>query len=263
MSGRDEGTPPGLRDARERSGANRFAERHVLVTGAGRGIGRAIALAFAEEGARVSVLARTEEELRAVERSGSALAGTVAALPADVAERPAVEAAVAAAVAARGEIDVLVNNAGTFLWKPFVATSPEEWDRVIATNLGSAYNLCRAVVPGMVARRRGRIVNVSSIHGLHGDANLTAHCAAKFGLVGFTESLARELREHNVTVNAVCPGTTDNREPDQAPRAAPLSEKLRPRDVASAVLWLASEDAAGITGAAIQIYGGTQLTIKP
>jgi NAD(P)-dependent dehydrogenase (short-subunit alcohol dehydrogenase family) len=241
----------------------RFEGKHVLVTGASRGIGRAVALAFAEEGGRVSVLARTEQELQAVERSGSALPGAVVARPADVADRTAVETVVANTVAAGGEIDVLVNNAAMFLWKPFLDTSPEEWDRVIATNLTSAYNLCRAVVPAMVARRRGRIVNVSSIHGLHGDANLTAHCAAKFGLVGFTESLARELREHNVTVNAVCPGTTDNREPDQTPRESPLTEKLRPRDVASAVLWLASDDAAGITGAAIEIYGGTHLTIKP
>jgi 3-oxoacyl-[acyl-carrier protein] reductase len=150
-----------------------------------------------------------------------------------------------------------------FLWKRFLDLSPEEWEKVIATNLTSAYNLCRALVPGMVARSSGRIVNVSSIHGLHGDANLTAHCAAKFGLIGFTQSLARELREKNVTVNAVCPGTTDNREPDEAPRASPLAQKLRPRDVASAVLWLASDDAAGITGAAIEIYGGTHIRIQP
>ena len=243
--------------------AGRFSGRHALVTGAGRGIGRAIALALAGEGARVSVLARTEDELLALERAGSPLPGEVRARPADVADRAAVDAAVSACVADSGPVDVLVNNAGMFLWKPFVTTTAEEWERVIATNLTSAYNLCRAVVPGMIERRSGRIVNVSSIHGLHGDANLTAHCAAKFGLVGFTESLARELREHNVTVNAVCPGTTDNREPDQAPRESPLAQKLRPRDVASAVLWLASDDAAGITGAAIEIYGGTHLKIQP
>jgi 3-oxoacyl-[acyl-carrier protein] reductase len=115
----------------------------------------------------------------------------------------------------------------------------------------------------MVERRAGRIVNIASIHGLHGDANLTAHCAAKFGLVGFTEALAREMREHNVTVNAVCPGTTENREPDQPARTAPLSEKLRPEDVASTVLWLASDDASGVTGAAIEVYGGTHLKIQP
>jgi 3-oxoacyl-[acyl-carrier protein] reductase len=115
----------------------------------------------------------------------------------------------------------------------------------------------------MIERRAGRIVNIASIHGLHGDANLTAHCAAKFGLVGFTEALAREMREHNVTVNAVCPGTTENREPDQPARSAPLTEKLRPEDVASTVLWLASDDASGVTGAAIEVYGGTHLKIQP
>ncbi|HET7451558.1 MAG TPA: SDR family NAD(P)-dependent oxidoreductase [Thermoanaerobaculia bacterium] len=239
----------------------RFSGKHALVTGAGRGIGRAIALAFAAEGARVTVLARTPEDLHALESHGGP--GSVRARPADVADRSAVDAAVAASVSENGPVDVLVNNAGMFLWKPFVELSPEEWERVIATNLTSAYNLCRAVVPAMTERRSGRIVNVSSIHGLHGDANLTAHCAAKFGLVGFTESLARELRDHNVTVNAVCPGTTDNREPDQARREAPLAQKLRPRDVASAVLWLASDDAAGVTGAAIEVYGGTHIRIQP
>ncbi len=243
--------------------AGRFSGKHALVTGAGRGIGRAVALAFAAEGARVSVLARTAEDLRVLEQAGVPLAGEIRSLPTDVSDRRAVDAAVDACVSERGPVEILVNNAGMFLWKRFLDLSPDEWERVIATNLTSAYNLCRTVVPGMVARASGRIVNVSSIHGLHGDANLTAHCAAKFGLVGFTQSLARELREHNVTVNAVCPGTTDNREPDEAPRASPLAQKLRPRDVASAVLWLSSDDAAGITGAAIEIYGGTHIRIQP
>jgi 2-hydroxycyclohexanecarboxyl-CoA dehydrogenase len=244
-------------------GGPRFAETHALVTGGGRGIGRAIAIALAAEGARVSVLARTPEDLRTLERAGSELSGEIRSHRADVSDRAAVDAAVEVCVSERGPVEVLVNNAGMFLWKPFLDLSPGEWERVIATNLTSAYNLCRAVVPGMVERRSGRIVNVSSIHGLHGDANLTAHCAAKFGLVGFTQALARELRDHNVTVNAVCPGTTDNREPDQEARTSPLAQKLRPRDVASAVVWLASQDAAGITGAAIEIYGGTHLKIQP
>ena len=117
-----------------------------------------------------------------------------------------------------------MNNAGVFLYKPFLQTLPSEWDRVVATNLGGAFNFSRAVLPGMIARRTGRIVNVSSIHGLHGDANLTAHCAAKFGLIGLTQALAREVRKANVTVNAVCPGTTDNRTPDTelSPRSTPL-----------------------------------------
>jgi NAD(P)-dependent dehydrogenase (short-subunit alcohol dehydrogenase family) len=182
-----------------------------------------------------------------------------------VGDRGQVESAVARARADSGPVDALVNNAGVFLWKPFLGLTPEEWDRVISTNLTGAFNFCRVVIPEMAARMSGRIVNVSSIHGLHGDANLSAHCAAKFGLIGLTQSLAKELRGHNITVNAVCPGTTNNREPDEdsLPRKAPLSEKLRPRDVASAVLWLASDEAAGITGASIEIYGGTHVTIQP
>ncbi len=241
----------------------RFRERHVVVTGASRGIGRAIALAFAEEGARVSAFARTEPALRDLEKIGEPMEGSISGWRCDVSDRSEVEIVMAEARERGGPVDALVNNAGTFLWKPFLDLQPAEWDRVLATNLSAAFQLCRAVVPDMIARRSGRVINVSSIHGLHGDANLTAHCAAKFGLIGFTQSLARELREHNVTVNAVCPGTTNNREPDEPVRGAPLSEKLRPRDVASAVLWLASDDASGITGAAIEIYGGTQVRIHP
>jgi 2-hydroxycyclohexanecarboxyl-CoA dehydrogenase len=243
--------------------ARPFPGRHVLVTGASRGIGRAVALAFAAGGARVSVLARTADALRDLERTAESLDGAISGYDCDVADRSQVDAAVAGARTATGPFDVLVNNAGTFLWKPFLKLGADEWDRVLATNLTAAFTLCRAIVPEMAERRAGRIINVASIHGLHGDANLTAHCAAKFGLIGFTQSLARELREHNVTVNAVCPGTTENREPDQPSRTAPLKEKLRPQDVASAVLWLASEEASGITGASIEIYGGTHVRIQP
>ena len=240
---------------------SRFAGKHVLVTGGGRGIGRAIALAFLSEGARVSVFSRSPQKAGAAGLTG----GSLSVYPCDVTDRAQVEQAVARARSDSGPADALVNNAGIFLWKPFLGLTPEEWDRVIATNLTGAFNFCRAIVPEMASRMTGRIVNVSSIHGLHGDANLSAHCAAKFGLIGFTQSLAKELRGNNVTVNAVCPGTTNNREPEEEslPRKAPLAEKLRPRDVASAVLWLASDEAAGITGSSIEIYGGTHVTIQP
>ena len=116
----------------------------------------------------------------------------------------------------------------------------------------------------MVERRRGRIVNVASIHGMRGDANVVAQSAAKFGLIGLTQALAREFRSHNVAVNAVCPGTVENRKDEGAGvHTEPLAEKLWPRDVAKAVLFLASDDAAGITGAALEIFGGTHLVIQP
>jgi 3-oxoacyl-[acyl-carrier protein] reductase len=246
-------------------GENRFKDRHVAVTGAGRGIGRAIALSFATEGARVSLISRTPGELeQSIQAAGEESRRRMAAFPCDVSNLDAVSETLDAARRASGPVDVVVNNAGVFLYKPFLDYSAADWHRVIGTNLTGAFNFCRAAAPEMVKRRRGRLVNVSSIHGFHADANLAAHVAAKFGLIGFTKALALELREHNVSVNAVCPGTTDNREEGLAvePRKNPLTEKLRPQDVASAVLWLASEESAGITGAAIEIYGRSFVKIQ-
>ena len=243
----------------------KFRDRTVLVTGASRGIGRSIALRFAEEGARLALAARTENELlqtaTMVEQSGA----RAVAIPTDIRERAAVDACVARAEAELGPIDVLVNSAGVFLWRPFLELSSEEWDLVLSTNLTGAANFCRAVLPGMMGRRRGRIVNVSSIHGVRGEANLAAHSAAKFGLIGLTQSLAREYRSFNIAVNAVCPGTVENRQDEtgEPSRAEPLAEKLWPRDVARTVLFLASDDAAAITGAALEVLGGTHLTIQP
>jgi NAD(P)-dependent dehydrogenase (short-subunit alcohol dehydrogenase family) len=243
--------------------SHRFSGIHVAVTGAGRGIGRAIARAFADEGARVSIYSRTEQELRALAQA--AAAGSIFPQVCDVTDRDSVAGAVGRAVGRLGPVEALVNNAGIFLWKPFLELSPSQWDGVLATNLTGAYNFCRETIPGMRKRRSGRIVNVSSIHGLHGEANLSAHCAAKFGLIGLTQSLAKELRADNVTVNAVCPGTTENRSPGEVPPGggSPLSEKLQPGEVAAVVLWLCSADAAGITGASIEVYGRTQVRIQP
>ncbi len=242
----------------------RFQDRTVLVTGAGRGIGRSIALRFAEEGARVALVARTRTELEETAARIASAGGRALAIPADVTAPGAAEDCVARAGRELGPIDVLVNNAGIFIWKPFLKLAPEDWDRVIATNLTGAAAFCRAVLPGMVERRRGRIVNVASIHGMRGDANVAAQAAAKFGLIGLTQSLAREFRSHNIAVNAVCPGTVENKKDEgDALHAEPLAEKLWPRDIARAVLFLASDDAAAITGTALEVFGGTHLTITP
>jgi 2-hydroxycyclohexanecarboxyl-CoA dehydrogenase len=243
----------------------KFRDRTVLVTGASRGIGRSIALRFAEEGARIALVSRTVAELLQTASLVDELGARTIAIPTDIRDRDGVSASVTKAEEELGPIDVLVNNAGVFLWRPFLKLTSEEWDLVIATNLTGAANFCRAVLPGMMARRRGRIVNVSSIHGMRGEANLAAHSAAKFGLIGMTQSLAREFREYNIAVNAVCPGTVENKldETGAADRAEPLAEKLWPRDVARTVLFLASDDAAAITGAALEVFGGTHLTIQP
>jgi 2-hydroxycyclohexanecarboxyl-CoA dehydrogenase len=243
----------------------KFQDRTVLVTGASRGIGRSIALRFAEEGARLALVARSEGDLKETERQVQSLGRPALAIPTDVTSSASAPAAVAKAADALGPVEILVNNAGLFIVRPFLELAPEEWDQVISTNLTGVANFCRAVLPGMVARRRGRIVNVSSIHGTRGDANLAAHSASKFGIIGLSESLAREFREHNIAVNAVSPGTVENRidVAGAADRASPLTEKLWPRDVARTVLFLASDDAAAITGVALEVFGGTHLTINP
>jgi NAD(P)-dependent dehydrogenase (short-subunit alcohol dehydrogenase family) len=242
----------------------RFQNRNVLVTGASRGIGRSIALRFAEEGARVALVARTEAALQETAQRAKDAGGQSLAIPADITTPGAAEHCVAAAEQAFGPVDILVNNAGIFIWRPFLKLSAEDWDRVLATNLTASASFCRAVLPGMVERRRGRIVNVASIHGMRGDANVAAQSAAKFGVIGLTQSLAREFRTCNVAVNAVSPGTVENKKDEgDAVHAEPLAEKLWPRDVARAVLFLASDDAAGITGAVLEVLGGTHLVIAP
>jgi NAD(P)-dependent dehydrogenase (short-subunit alcohol dehydrogenase family) len=242
----------------------RFSDRTVLITGGGRGIGRSIALRFAEEGARVAVVARTHAELEETTRQVEATGARCLSIAADIRERGSAESSVSRAEAELGPVDVLVNNAGVYLWKPFLTMTGDDWETVLSTNLTATASFCRAALPGMIERRRGKIVNVSSVHGLRGDANLSAHSAAKFGVIGLTQSLAREFRSYNIAVNAVCPGTVDNRidETANVDRSSPLSQKLWPRDVARTVLFLASDDAAGITGAALEVYGGTHLTIQ-
>jgi 2-hydroxycyclohexanecarboxyl-CoA dehydrogenase len=242
----------------------KFQGRTVLVTGASRGIGRSIAMRFAQEGANVALVARSAPDLKQTERLVRQAGSQALSIPADVTVRGAAEECVRRADAELGPIDVLVNNAGVFVWRPFLELTPEEWEGVISTNLTGAANFCRAVLPGMVARRRGRIVNVASIHGMRGDANVSAQSAAKSGLIGLTQSLAREFREHNIAINVVCPGAVENREDETgaADRTAPLAEKLWPRDVARTVLFLASDDAAAITGAALEVYGGTHMVIQ-
>ncbi len=246
------------------SGARVLEGETAIVTGGGRGIGRAICLALARAGATVAVAARSADEIERTKAEIEGEGGKAFVFATDVTSRAAVTELVARARDATGRIDVVVNNAGVFVWKALAKLEEAEWDRVLDTNLKASYLLVHAALPDLVASGRGRILNVSSIHGTVGDANVVAHCAAKFGLVGFTKALASELRGAGVTVNAICPGSTDNkaRELLGKAHAAPLEEKLDAHDVAQAALFLVSPAAATITGAVLDVWGGTTVSIS-
>jgi 3-oxoacyl-[acyl-carrier protein] reductase len=242
----------------------RFDGRIALVTGASRGIGEAIAKRLASEGATVLAAARTAEALARVVSEIEAAGGRASALALDLADPGSIEAAVKSALAAHGEIHVLVNNAGVTEDNLILRMSREAWDRVLATNLTGVFLLTQAVVKGMVRKRYGRIVNVTSVVGLMGNAGQVNYAASKAGLVGLTKSLARELASRNITCNAVAPGFIDTAMTDKMTDEAkskmtgqiPLERLGAPDDVAAAVAYLASEDAAYVTGTVVNVSGG-------
>ena len=182
-----------------------MATRVALVTGGGRGIGRAIALRLAADSLAVAVAARTREQ---VEDTARAAGGGALPLVLDVTDAASIAAAIERTTRELGPIDVLVNNAGIAESAPFAKTEPEFWDRHFAVNVRGPYLMARAVVPGMLQRRWGRVINVASLAGLVGSPYVTAYTASKHALVGFTRALATEVSGRGVTVNALCPGFT-------------------------------------------------------
>ncbi|MGI4886590.1 MAG: 3-ketoacyl-ACP reductase [Janthinobacterium lividum] len=179
----------------------------ALVTGAGKGIGRATAVALAREGVHVGLLARTESQLQAVAQELHALGVKTAVAAADVADRAAVEAAVAHLQQALGPVDILINNAGIGTFAKFLDMAPAEWEHIIQVNLLGVYYVTRAVLPGMLARETGDIINVASTSGQRASAGSSAYSASKFALLGLTEALMQEVRKQNIRVSALTPST--------------------------------------------------------
>lgn len=238
----------------------------VLITGASRGIGRATALAFAKAGWWVAANYNNshEESLSLVEEI-KAMGGTAIAVKCDVSDYSSCVSMIKQVQDAFGHIDALVNNAGISCDVLFTDTTPEDWRRTFAVNVDGAYNCCHAVLGDMIARKKGSIVNVSSIWGVTGGSCEVAYSASKAALIGLTKALAKEMGPSNIRVNCVAPGVIDtdmNRNLTPADFEAlrdetPLCRIGTPEEVAEAILFLASDKSSFITGAVLGINGGS------
>lgn len=242
----------------------------ALVTGAGRGIGRAIALALARDGCQVGIADILPGSAAAAVADVEALGVKGLALPVDLTSRAEVESMVAETLAKFGQIDVLVNNAGWDRMGLFLDTDEDTWDRIIAVNLKAMLYVCKAVLPHMVARGAGKVVNVASDAGRVGSSGEAVYSATKGAVIAFTKALAREMARHRITVNVVCPGLTET--PllqslrDQSPkmekileavtRATPFGRVATPEEIAEAVAFFASPGSDFVTGQTLSVSGG-------
>ena len=235
----------------------------ALVTGASRGIGRAIALRLSEDGANVAVIyAGSADKAKAVVNEITALGVNAKAYRCNVADSAAVNETVKAVTNDLGKIDILVNNAGITRDGLMLRMKDEDFDAVLDTNLKGAFNMIRACYSGFIRKKSGRIINISSVSGIMGNAGQANYSASKAGVIGLTKSVARELASRGITCNAVAPGfiQTDMTENlgDNNPllNSIPLGRMGKPEDIAAAVAFLASDSAAYITGEVLKVDGG-------
>jgi NADP-dependent 3-hydroxy acid dehydrogenase YdfG len=222
------------------SGPGALQGQVAIVTGAGRGIGHAVATALAREGAAVVLAARTRQQLAATAAAIRESGGAALAIPTDVTQDAAVEAMVEQAIAELGRIDILVTAAGTASFGPVVGTKPADWDPILAVNLRAVMVCCRAVLPVMIRQRRGTIINVASVAAQRPIPGAAVYTATKAGVVGFSRVLAEELRAEGVRVGVLVPGAVDTPLWDTIPNSPDRSRMLRPEDVARAAVLMAS-----------------------
>ena len=236
----------------------------ALVTGASRGIGKAIALALGQAGAKVACIARNEEKLRETADAINSAGSTAVVYACDVTDSAAVQKVIDAVVEDWGQLDIVVNNAGITRDTLIPRMSDEDWDEVISTNLRSVFLFTRAASQVMMRQRSGRIINLSSVSGIMGNPGQANYSASKAGIIGLTQTVARELAGRKVTVNAICPGfisteMTDALGPtvgDEVKKRVPAKRLGEVQEIADAVLYLSSDSAAYLTGQILTIDGG-------
>jgi 3-oxoacyl-[acyl-carrier protein] reductase len=242
--------------------------RVAFVTGASQGIGRACALALAEAGADLALGSRNLEKLAAVAKEVEGLGRKALAVNLDVAVPESATAAVGQTLETLSKIDILVNNAGTTRDNLLLRMKPEDWEAVLRTNLSGAYHCIRAVLPGMVRQRYGRIINITSVVAQSGNAGQANYIASKAGLIGLTKAVAVEVASRNITVNAISPGFIATAMTEKLPKEVhekilsmvPLKRIGTDREIAYGVRFLASEEADYITGHVLNINGGMYMS---
>src|SRR5690349_11375645 len=211
----------------------------AVVTGAGRGIGRGIAIELGKLGAKVSLVARSRNEL---EDTARAIGKSASVIPAEVRKKDDVQRVFEQVRSTLGPVDILVNAAGLGIFAPVTDFSHEDFETLIQTNLRGIFFTCRSVLPSMIERKRGYIINIASIAGKVGSANRAVYCATKFGVVGFTESLAEEVRQYGIRATVICPGSTDTGFSSAETAGKARERMLRPEDVAHAVRMIVTQE---------------------
>lgn len=254
----------------------RLRNKIALITGGGRGLGKAIALRFAEEGADIAICSRSLKELKEVAAEIEKLNRRVLVLKVDVSEERQVKKLIDSTLKKFGQIDILVNNAGKCSFTPVLEMSYADWATIINTNLNSAFLFSKAVLPQMIERRYGKIINISSIAGLKASALIAAYCASKAGLISLTQSLAAEVGPMGIYVNAIAPGSVETKMleevlstgtikmgmsdekafKDLLANSTALRRLATASEVANAALFLASEESSGVTGETITVSAG-------